>query len=112
MYEKNICNIMIFLMLSAPFLSKNSFAASPSDIDNLTTYAVLIGRGIGCGFNMRSEMRQVGAWIDRTFYGQEKSMYLKLFMAGVEHNAAEQAAGRSPDSCSSLRDTLNRVDWP
>lgn len=110
--KKNICNIMIFLMLSAPFLSKSSFAASPSDIDNLTTYAVLIGRGIGCGFNMRSEMRQVGAWIDRTFYGQEKSMYLKLFMAGVEHNASEQAAGRSPDSCSSLRGTLNRVDWP
>lgn len=99
-------------MLSGLFWPSQSFAASSSDIDNLTTYAVLIGRGIGCGFNMRSEMKQVGAWIDRTFYGQEKSMYLKLFMAGVEHNASEQAAGRSPDSCSSLRSTLNRVDWP
>lgn len=99
-------------MLSGLFWTNPSVAASSSDIDDLTTYAVLIGRGIGCGFNMRSEMRQVGAWIDRTFYGQEKSMYLKLFMAGVEHNAAEQAAGRSPDSCSSLRGTLDRVDWP
>ena len=107
---------ILFAMMSAALLWQGSTcvvrAADAGDVDKLTTYAVILGRGAGCGFSVSKEMRQVGRWIDRTFVGREKNTYLKIFMAGVEQNAEQQAAGKSPDSCASVRKTIDNTVWP
>ena len=103
--------LLLFIPLSFGNISKG-FCANTSDIDKLTTYATLIGRGAGCGFNIESEMMSVGRWLDRTFSADEKSLYLKIFIAGTQYAAEEQAKGKTPDSCSSIRRVLDKTVWP
>lgn len=42
-------------------------AASDTDIDRMTSYAVILGRAAGCGINTDKESRRVGKWMDRVF---------------------------------------------
>lgn len=86
-------------------------SASSSDIDKLTSYAVIYGRAIACGISVQGDIAKTGAWIDRTFLGSEKSTYLRIFMEGMEYHAQEQSAGRSPDSCSAVRAAYNKMSF-
>lgn len=87
-------------------------AENLGDVDQLSTYVVLLGRRLGCGYNMEAEMRRVGRWIDSTFPGQKKSDYMKAFITGVQYNADQQLKGRSPDSCPKVREVLDDMVWP
>lgn len=105
--------VLILSVMTVTLLGTASVKAeSLSDIDQLSTYAVLIGRGLGCGYNMEAEMRRVGRWIDSTFPGHKKSEYVRTFITGVQYNADEQLKGRSPDSCLKVREVLDGMVWP
>lgn len=80
--------------------------------DRLTTYAVIIGRALGCGLNPTQEGERVGAWIDRTWSGSEKGGYLAVFTQGVKQHRDLQLSGRSPDSCDDVRREFRTVRWP
>ena len=90
------------------------FAASDSDIDKLTTYAVMMGRGSACGAEMSNPGARVGAWMDRKFPpgSQDQKTYLPIFLSGVQHHAQQQRSGKSPDSCSNVLTQLRMVNWP
>lgn len=83
-------------------------------IDRLTTYAVLLGRGVGCGIDTRSPMAKVGGLLDRVAPpgSTDQQVYLPMFMAGVEQNARAQATGRSPDSCNTVARAIRQHPWP
>lgn len=53
----------LFLMLAVgvfTFFPNKGLCASAEDIDRLTTYAILTGRGLGCGYDMQNELSRVG----------------------------------------------------
>lgn len=87
-------------------------AATSADTDQMTTYAVIIGRASACGIDTGNASERVGTWMDRTFTGSERGQMLKIFMMGMEREARAQKEGRSPDSCSAVRRTLNGFPWP
>lgn len=83
-------------------------------IDRLTTYAVLLGRGVGCGVNTQSQMARVGGWLDRVAPpgSSDQQIYLPMFMAVVEQNAKAQVSGQSPDTCGAVAGAISRHPWP
>lgn len=96
------------------FLSQSSLAASDADIDRLTTYAVILGRAVGCGISTSYEASRVGDWMDRKFPpgSADQKIYLPIFMNGVRENAEKQSRGLSPDDCGSVEEQFNMVRWP
>lgn len=101
---------MAFLMSLMPV---NALAASDQDIDRLTSYAVLMGRGIACGApNAEDAMGKIGAWMDRVFSNNEKAIYISIFTEGVRYHAQMQKDGRSPDPCSAVLSQFAQVRWP
>lgn len=99
-------------MLLLPALPVKTRAASDADIDRLTSYAVILGRATACGENTHDPAARVGAWIDRTFTGSEHSSMLRVLISGMRYHAEQQASGQSPDSCSSIRNTMRAMTWP
>ena len=90
-------------------------AASSSDIDKLTTYAVMLGRGIACNAEgIQTVSRRVGAWMDRKFPpgSEDQLTYLPIFMEGVQYNAQQQKSGNSPDSCATVNSEFEKANWP
>lgn len=89
-------------------------AASNADIDRMTSYAVVLGRATGCQLDVTDGYSRVGRWMDRTFPPgtEDQKTFLPIFMNGVKYHAQQQAAGRSPDSCSTVRRTLSGFPWP
>jgi hypothetical protein len=59
-------------------------------------------------------MRRVGAWMDLKFPpgSSDQKIYLPIFMEGVKHHAEQQANGKSPDTCSQVRSTFRKMQWP
>lgn len=94
--------------------SGNLSSQSAADIDKMTTYAVILGRGIACGASTQEPMKRVGKWFDNTFApgSSAHKQYMVIFMTGIEHHAAQQRAGKSPDSCDSIRRTFSGFPWP
>lgn len=99
----------IFLSISC-----DAVAASASDIDKMTSYAVIIGRAAGCGVDTTEGMKQVGKWMDRVFPpgSRDQKTYLPVFMDGVRYHAQQQRDGKSPDSCSVTKSAYSRTMWP
>jgi hypothetical protein len=89
-----------------------TYAATDEDVDRLTTYAVVLGRAIACGVDVKDASSRVGSWMDRTFSNKEKAMYLAIFAEGMKYHAEQQRAGRSPDSCTSVRNSFAKIPWP
>ena len=87
-------------------------AVTDSDVDALTTYAVLLGRASACGIDTNYESGRVGSWMDRNFTGREKSVYLRIFMEGMYRHAKLQSEGKSPDTCSDVRRTIQNMPLP
>lgn len=109
---KNILSFTVFsLFFVATFVAE---AASPKDIDKLTTYAVVLGRAAACGGDIQTPSRRVGAWMDIVFPpgSADQKTYLPIFMEGMRYHAQQQAAGKSPDSCSNVLNTLRGFPWP
>lgn len=106
--------IMLFIFVSTVFFPSLTLAASKADIDRLTTYTVILGRAIACGVDTDDAMRKVGAWMDKKFPpgSSDQKIYLLIFMEGVKHHAEQQANGKSPDTCSQVRSTFRKMQWP
>lgn len=103
---------LLFLSIISISLRTNSFAASESDIDTMTTYSIILGRAIACGIDTKSEVNRVSKWMDITFTGKERSMYILIFSEGMKMSAQAQAEGRSPDTCSVVRKEFEKMPWP
>lgn len=101
--------IMVFVTF---LLVHTAYAATGQDYDRVTTYATLIGRSVACGQNIQYGSKRVGAWMDRTFFGKEKSAQILVFTTAVQYAAEQQKAGNSPDTCRSVVKTYNKIDWP
>lgn len=87
---------------------------SASEIDHLTTYAVVIGRGIACGVNTSGATQRISLWFDRVFTqgtNQYKN-YMLTYSQGIQMNAVMQRNGKSPDSCSQVKATFDSFPWP
>ncbi|MEX2125585.1 MAG: hypothetical protein WD795_16980 [Woeseia sp.] len=102
---------LIPLLLAAPGVT---YAATDADIDKLTTYAVILGRGVACGADVATASERVGRWMDAKFPpgSKDQQTYLPIFMAGVQHHAQQQRDGKSPDSCGEVLRTFNQFPWP
>lgn len=89
-------------------------SATPQDIDKLTTYAVILGRAIGCGADVSSASRRVGLWMDKVFPpgSADQQTYLPIFIGGTRYHAEQQRLGKSPDSCSSTLQSFSGFPWP
>lgn len=94
--------------------SYKSAEVSASDINALTTYAVIIGRAIACGVNTDYAMRRVGSWMDDKFPpgSADQKTYLPIFISGVKYHATQQKNGESPDTCSQVRSSFSKLSWP
>ena len=108
--------LKFFLPIAALIASFSgaTHAATDSDIDKLTTYAVMLGRAVGCGLSTRDETSRVGAWMDERFPpgSADQQLYLPIFMAGVQDNAEKQSQGLTPDSCGTVKEQFQLVRWP
>ena len=99
------------LFFVAPLVAE---AASAKNVDKLTTYAVILGRAAACGGDIETPSRRVGAWMDKVFPpgSADQKTYLPVFVEGMRYHAQQQAAGKSPDSCSSVLNQLRGFPWP
>lgn len=96
------------------YTHENTAVISDRDIDKLTTYAVILGRAIGCGISTEYESKRVGQWLDSKLPpgSAKQKTYLPIFVSGVQYHAEQQASGKSPDTCSQVRRTFNNMVWP
>lgn len=103
------------LILASVLLTCSSMAtASSSDIDQLTTYSVILGRAVACGADITVQSRSVGVWIDRKFPpgSSDRKTYLMMFMEGLRYHAEQQKQGKSPDTCPAVLRSFKSFDWP
>ena len=75
-------------------------------VDAMTTFAVILGRAIGCGVDVEKPANKVAIWMDNTFSNKERATYLPVFAFGVEHHMKQQQSGKSPDSCRACSATI------
>jgi len=98
----------------APTRSTIASRTTRQDINKLTTYAVIIGRAIGCSVNTDAAVNRVTTWFDKKFPpgspGQKK--FLIIFMGGIEHHVKEQVRGNSPDNCQTVKREYSLMSWP
>ena len=102
--------VAIVIVPADPF---NVHAASRADVDRLTSYAVILGRAIGCGIDTQKASLQIGKWMDKRFPpgSKDQQTYLPVFIEGVKYHAEQQRAGRSPDSCSQVQRSISKMKW-
>ena len=88
--------------------------AARGDVDRLTTYAVLLGRGIGCGLDVSAYTGRVGAWVDRIAPpgSSDQQLMMSLLMEGMRRNAQAQQSGQSPDGCATVARAIRNHPWP
>ena len=107
--------IIVFVaIITLQFATVEVNAASSADIDKLTTYAVVLGRGVACGGNIDDASRKVGRWMDKIFPpgSSDQQTYLPMLAEGMRYHAQQQSAGKSPDNCQSVLKTLRGFPWP
>lgn len=88
--------------------------SASSDLNKLSTYAVILGRAVGCGMDVSEASRRVGRWVDVTFVPgtKEHTSYTLAMAQGMANEAARQRSGKSPDSCSAVRAQTTSMPWP
>ncbi|MFZ2586823.1 MAG: hypothetical protein WAZ18_01675 [Alphaproteobacteria bacterium] len=98
---KTTLSAVLILTLAMPL----SWAAIEHEIDTMTTFAVMLGRSIGCAHDTDTSAQKIGTWLDRHFppKSSDQKTYLPIFMQGVSMNMKAQMAGESPDSCSKVK---------
>lgn len=85
-----------------------------NNIDRVTTYAVLIGRGLGCGVDVKPQVARVGAWLDRIAPpgSEAQRTLLPMFTEQSQYHAGQQIAGKSPDGCAAVARAIRNHPWP
>jgi hypothetical protein len=94
-------------------MAGNAAAASDSDVQTLESFALLLGRGIGCELNVDQAVAFIHNWFERTFptVSAERQRNLSHFREVVLYNAQQQRSGESPDDCSNVRNAFKSMGW-
>lgn len=102
--------LIILLIVFAPTIK----AADADDVNQLSTYTVVLGRGIACHLDTHSASRRLGQWFDRTFPPgtADHKTYMIVMIEGLKMSAEAQANGQSPDSCDVIREQFPAFPWP
>lgn len=90
-----------------------ALAASDAELREMDGYALLLGRGIGCGLDTDRAVGAIGAWFDRTFPPGSASheRYLPVLTNAVQLYAEQQRQGYSPDSCADIARAFATMRW-
>ena len=101
------------LVLIPIFTALPVAAYNKGDIDKMTSYAVILGRAIGCGIDTDEAAKYVGRWFDSRWprRSPDQGTYLMILADGIKMHADEQRSGRAPDSCSEVRRQFNLMKW-
>lgn len=101
---------------SAPVtaISSSGGASMYGLIDRVSTYAVLVGRGVGCGVDVSGPVARVGAWLDAVAPpgSEAQTTLLPMFMQQSQYHASQQISGASPDNCSTVARAIKGHRWP
>lgn len=106
--RKAIPSVILLTALVSFTPAGKALAYSEQDVNRLTTLAAIYGRAVACGADVDASISHTGAWIDTTF-GDERGIYLQLFMSGMQQNAQSQASGRTGENCTSVLRTLRSI---
>jgi hypothetical protein len=90
-----------------------SESPSASEIDQMTTYAVILGRAMGCRLDTDRAAEVVGRWMDMHFPpgSPDRDVYFPIFLGGTKYHADQQRMGLAPDDCESVQRTLASMGW-
>lgn len=99
------------------YVNNSAISKTPTDsndINKLTSYAVIIGRAIGCSINTDVAVNKVTSWLDKRFPpgSVDQKRYLPVFMGGIKYHVENQVNGNSPDNCSTVRREYGLMEWP
>jgi hypothetical protein len=88
-------------------------AASEAEIERLSSFALLLGRGIGCNLDTKRAAGVIGSWFEQTFPAgsAEREHYLPVFAGEVELHFKRQRSGGSPDSCADVAHAFYTMRW-
>lgn len=81
-------------------------------MDDLTTYATILGRGMGCRIDIGEATKRVTYWMYGSFNSTTLPVAQVVMLTTTEFAANQQIAGQSPDSCGSLAGTIASFPWP
>jgi hypothetical protein len=83
-------------------------------IDRVSTYAVMVGRGVGCGVDVSGPISRVGAWLDREAPpgSEAQRTLLLIYMQQTLYHAGQQVSGKSPDGCDTVARAIRNHPWP
>lgn len=83
-------------------------------IDRVSTYAVLVGRGVGCGVDVSGPVNRVGSWLDSVAPpgSEAQRTLLPMFMQQSQYHAGQQVSGQSPDGCDTVARAIRNHPWP
>lgn len=88
------------------------------NLDRLTTWIALEGRGIGCGFDTDSINARIQKWKLKvsTFEDPEHGIDMDTLNSvgelGLRQNAEAQLHNASPDTCTEVATSLKQQVWP
>jgi hypothetical protein len=105
-----ILSSALALSVAAPGLAQG---VSNTQADQAAKLAMLLGRGVGCDLDTGRANSMIGAWLDHTFPPgtARQDIYLDMFADTVRHHAAQQRAGKSPDSCADVAEAFGTMNW-
>jgi hypothetical protein len=91
------------LMLVASCISINAQAASSKDVEQMTFFAIKLGRAVACQIQAGEEAsRKVGLWFGRKFLPAEQSEYMMTFSSAILLAAKRQRSGESVEPCGDV----------
>ena len=92
------------VLLLGTVLAPTAQAASETAIERLSTFAMILGRGIGCNLDTKRAAAMLSKWFDEAFPPEsgEQKHYLPRFATEVEQYSMQQRRGDSPDSCADV----------
>lgn len=97
-----------------PSLNTKGFSSNKLEsINQITTYATFIGRGIACGAKTDIPTSVAATLIDKTFTpgSSDHQMQLVIFAASTKYHATLQQAGKTPSSCTSILREFTLQGW-
>jgi hypothetical protein len=124
-YKKNFLEIIKYRtsLFEKLDLYKASFNSVKSDdlgsirnesalTNKMATYTALIGRAIGCGYDVSERSAELGEWIDKTFsYDLKmKTIYIKIATDGLGYYASLQSKGDSLMTCMDVSKSLEKLN--
>jgi hypothetical protein len=104
---------MAAALLLGNSLAQPAHAASEAEVERLSSFAMVLGRGIGCNLDTKRAAAVLNQWFDKAFPpgSGEQEHYLPRFAAEVEQYRLQQHSGDSPDSCADVAQAFYTLRW-